>query len=290
MNQVEIDNIILRANALVKSNWLHAVHILEAAVSANPNNPRLLQNLGDIFLQRQLYDKALTYYQDASAQQPNDSYLLFLIGNCYFAMGDYRLANSYFNQIPDPQPEVLYNKALTLAFLGQHQESIKIIRQILNILPDNPFIYFLLIEQYLRTQNYDEALQYISKAELMFGRHNQLLLFSAIIHARKGIWLKAYHSFQEYEKGMPLNNADHLSTFALTAKKLGLIDNAIALLLRARNHDPYLISIHEELIRLQLQKKDLEGARKSMSSAQKYLPRISPILRLLKERINNGDV
>ncbi|MBP7310483.1 MAG: tetratricopeptide repeat protein [Candidatus Cloacimonetes bacterium] len=290
MNQAEINNLLLRANALVKTNWLHAVHILEQAASDHPGHPQILQNLGDIFMQRQLYEKALAFYQDALKFNPADSYLLFLIGNCYFALGDYRLANSYFNQIADPQPEVLYNKALALAFLGQHQESITVIRQILTVLTDNPFIYFLLIEQYMRTSNYDEAIQSIRKAERKFGKHNQLLLFNAIIHARKGIWLTSYHSFQEYEKVLPLNNADHLSTYALTAKKLGLIDNSIALLIRARTLDPYLSSIHEELIRLQLHKKDLEGARKSMTIAQRYISRSTPILRLLKERINSGDI
>lgn len=290
MNQAEINNLILRANALVQTNWLHAVHLLEQAVTDHPGNPQLLQNLGDIFMQRQLYEKALSYYQDASKYNPADPYLLYLIGNCFFALGDYRLANSYFNQIPDPQPEVLYNKALALAFLGQHQESITVIQQILNVLADNPFIYFLLIEQYMRISNFDEAIKCIRKAEHKFGKHVQLLLFNAIIHAHKGIWLTAYHSFQEYEKVLPLNNADHLSTYALTAKKLGLIDNAIALLIRARSLDPYLSSIYEELIRLQLQKKDLEGAKKSLATAQLYISRFTPILRLLKERINSGDI
>lgn len=289
MNSTEISNLIMRANALIKSNWLYAVHLLEGAAAEHPHNPQILQNLGDIFLQRQLYERALKYYQDAIVYKPDDPQLLFVIGNCYFAMGDYRLANAYFNMIPEPPPEVLYNRALTLAFMGQHQESIKVIKDILKVLPDNPFIYFLLIEQYLRLQNYDEALQGIQTAENKFGKHNQLQLFSAIIYAHKGIWLKSYHSFREYEKATPLNNADHLNTYALTAKKLGLIDQAITILIRARALDPYLISIHEELIRLQLQKNDFAAAKKSMAYAQRYITRSSPILRLLNERINSED-
>lgn len=289
MNPTELNNLVLRATALLKTNWLHAAHILETAVIDNPDNPVLLQNLGDIYLKRQLYEKALVCYQDALANKPADTYLLFIIGNCYFAMGDYRLANSYFNQIPDPPPEVLYNKALCLSFLGNTQDSIKVILRILNLMSDNPFIYFLLIEQYLRLENYDEALSVINTAELKFGKHIQLLLFSALIHTKKGIWLKAYHAFQQCDKLFPITNSEHLLNYAVAAKKIGMEASAVDILLRAREHDPYISSIHEELIRLQLQTGDWLGAKKSLTIAKKYILRLTPVLKLLQERIHTED-
>ena len=271
----------------MKSNWLHAVHILEQAKEEHPENLRILMNLGDIFLEKQLYEKALNYYQQADALHPKDPHLLYLIGNCYFATGDYRIAITYFNQIENPPPEVLYNKALGLAFLGSYKESITVILRILKVLDDNPFIYFLLIEQYLRIQNYDEAYRIITNAEKRFGKHRQLLLLSAIVYSKKGIWLKAYHSFSEYELISPINSPDHLSSFAIAASKIGLIDRAIALLQRARGLNPYISSVYEELIRLQLQKGDIKGAKTSMALAKKFITRLNPILRLLQERIRN---
>lgn len=60
---------------------------------------------------------------------------------------------------------------------------------------DNPFIYFLLIEQYVGIQNYDRAYEIILTAENKFGKHRQLLLLSALVYGKKGIWLKSYHCF-----------------------------------------------------------------------------------------------
>ena len=146
MNLNEINNLIQRANALLKTNWLQAVYILQEALKEEPDNLSLLVNLGDIYLERQLYERALSYYQKAISLLPDNPQLLFLIGTCYFSLGEYRIANSYYNRIPDPPPEILYNIALSYAFLGSYQESIDIINKILKVMDDNPFIYFLLIE------------------------------------------------------------------------------------------------------------------------------------------------
>ncbi|MCK9308966.1 MAG: tetratricopeptide repeat protein [Candidatus Cloacimonetes bacterium] len=289
MNQTELNNLILRANSLMRSNWLHAVHILEQAKEEHPENLRILMNLGDVFLEKRFYEKALSYYQQANAISTDDPQLLYLIGNCYFATGEYRIAITYFNQIDDPPPEVLYNKALGLSFLGSYKESIIVILQILKVLDDNPFIYFLLIEQYLRVQNYDEAYRIINTAEKRFGKHRQLLLLSAVVYSKKGIWLKAFHCFNEYETISPISSPDHLTNFAIAASKIGLTDRAIAIMQRAQVINPYISSVYEELIRLQLQKDDFKEAKASLALAKKYLSRLNPILRLLQERIRNEN-
>jgi len=289
METSELNNLILRANALLKTNWLHAVYLLEQASDQYPDNVRILLSLGDIFMERQLFEKALGYYQKASALHPESPQLLYLIGTCYFSLGEYRIANSYFNRISDPPPEVLYNKALSYAFLGLHKESIDIILQILKVMSDNPFIYFLLIEQYIRVHNYDQAHETIYSAEQKFGKHRQLLLLSALVYSKKSIWLKAYHCFVEYEALAPINNPEHLVSFASAAYKIGLSERAIALLNQARTINPYISSIYEELIRIQLQTGDLPGARASLKLAKQYIIRFNPILRLLQDRINQEE-
>lgn len=289
MTQTEINNLIIRANALIKTNWLHAVHILQQANEKYPENIRIIMNLGDIFLERQQFEKALDYYQKASALRPDNPQLLYLIGTCYFSLGEYRIANSYFNRIADPTPEVLYNKALSYAFMGSHKESIDTIKQILKVMSDNPFIYFLLIEQYLRVQNVEMAHETILAAEAKFGKHRQLLLLSAMVHSKRGIWLKAYHCFCEYEALSPINNPDNLIYFANAAARIGMPDKAVLLLHRARDINPYISSVYEELIRIQLQIGDLKGARESLKLAKKNIIRFGPVLRLLQERVYNED-
>jgi len=290
MTQTEINNLIHRANALVKTNWLHAVHLLEQATEEHPDNLAVLMNLGDIFLARQLHEKALGYYQKASALRPEYPQLLYLIGSCYFSMGEYRIANSYFKRIENPPPEVLYNKALSLAFMGANKESIDTILQILKVMDENPFIYFLLIEQYMRIQNFEMAHQTIITAQSKFGNHRQLLILAAMVYTKKGIWLKAYHSFSEYDNLSAIGNPDQLIAYSQSASKIGMHNRAIALLNRARELNPYISEVYEELIRLQLQLRDLKGARETIKFAKKYIIRFSPILRLLQERIRSEEL
>jgi tetratricopeptide (TPR) repeat protein len=289
MKQTEISNLIMRANALLKSNWLHAVNLLEQANDQYPDNLRIIMNLGDIYMEKQFFEKALSYYQKASALRPDSPQLHFLIGTCYFSMYEYRIAISYFNRISDPTPEVLYNKALCHAFNGSYKESIETIQQFLKVMDNNPFIYFLLIEQYIRIQNYETANEVIRTAEARFGKHRQLMLLSALVNSKRGIWLKAYHCFAEYEVLGAINSPEHLIYYANSAAKIGLPDKAMDLLRRAQNLNPYLSTIYEELIRLQLHRGDLAGARESLKQAKKNIIRFGPILRLLQERVNNED-
>jgi len=287
MNLNEINNLIQRASALVKTNWLQAVYILQEALKEEPDNLSLLVNLGDIYLERQLYERALSYYQKAISLLPDNPQLLFLIGTCYFSLGEYRIANSYYNRIPDPPPEILYNIALSYAFLGSYQESIDIIHKILKVMDDNPFIYFLLIEQYVRIQNYDRAYEIILTAENKFGKHRQLLLLSALVYGKKGIWLKSYHCFVEYESLGEITNPDHLMAYANAAVNIGMNDRAIELLQRAQEINPYINAVYEELIRLYLKKNDYKNAKKVLNTAKRYISRFSPVLYLFKERLEN---
>lgn len=287
MNLKEINNLIQRANALVKTNWLQAVSILQDALKEEPENLSLLVNLGDIYLERHLCEKALNYYHKAISLLPDNPQLLFLIGTCYFSLGEYRIANSYYNRIPDPPPEVLYNIALCYAFLGSYQESIDIINKILKVMDDNPFIYFLLIEQYIRIQNYDRAYDIILIAEKKFGKHRQLLLLSALVYGKKGIWLKSYHCFVEYESLGEITNPDHLLSYANAAVNIGMDDRAIELLQKAQDINPYTNAVYEELIRLYIKKNDYKNAKKTLDTAKKYISQYSPVLYLFKERLEH---
>ncbi len=287
MNLTDINNLIQRANALSKTNWLQAVYLLQEALKEEPENLPLLVNLGDIYLERQLFEKALSYYHKAISLLPENPQLLFLIGSCYFSLGEYRIANSYYKRIPDPPPEILYNIALAYAFLGSYQDSIDTIHKILNVMDDNPFIYFLLVEQYMRLQNYDRAYDTIQIAEKKFGKHRQLLILSALVYGKKGIWLKSYYSFVEYESINEITNPDHLLVYADAAVNIGMPDRAIELLQKAQEINPYISAVYEELIRLLLQKNDYKRAKKILATAKKYILHFSPILYLFKERLDS---
>lgn len=285
MQDRELNNLLQRAEALMKSNWIHAVQLLAQAADEHPEDPRPLIALGEFYQRRQIYSKAIKCYQSALKLLPDDNHLKMVIGSIYFAEGEYELAIVYYDKIENPHPDARYNKALALAYLGRHEESIEIMRQLLDLIDNNPFIYFLLIEQLLRIGEYSSAMEYIDRAEKQIGLHKHLLLLKAIGYAHRQNWLLAYHAFRTYEKTGDNIQSEYLRLYADAAIKSGMAENAIPILKKGIDSNPYDMGLYEELIRVLIKQKDMIQARKYMRQAKRFFPMLSPLLQLMQARM-----
>ena len=132
MSDQQLTNTILRAEALMKSNWIHGLNLLEKAVKDYPEDPRPYMSLAEFYIRRQLFDKAIKNLQTASKLAPQNDSIKYLLGNCYFATGDYRTAIVYYDMIKNPFTDVQYNKALALAHLGETNQCIALTQELLN--------------------------------------------------------------------------------------------------------------------------------------------------------------
>lgn len=289
MADKDLQNLLIRAEALMKQNWLHAVQLLNQAVEEHPQDPRPLISLGNFYQTRQLFDKAVKCFQSALKITPEDNYLKLVIGNTYFAEGEYRLAIVYYDQISDPHADVRYNKALALAYLGRHDESIVIMRELLDMIDNNPFIYFLLIEQLLRVDDHASAREYLAKAEAKIGQHRHLLLLKALIYARQENWLLSYAAFSSYERSGEIPLADHMLIYANSAVKLGMPDKAIPILEKGLASHPYDLAFYEDLTRLLVQQKQSARAKEVLKQAKRFFPLLSPILKLMQARLGRPE-
>ncbi len=289
MPDKDMQNLILRAEALMKSNWIHAVQLLNQAAEENPKDPLPLIALGNFYQKRLLFQKAIKCFQSALKLSPADNQLKLVIGNTYFAEGEYQLAIVYYDKIEDPHPDVRYNKALALAYLGKHQESIAIMRELLDMIDNNPFIYFLLIEQLLRIEDHDSAGEYLAKAESKIGQHRHLLLLKALNYAHSKNWLLAFNSFSEFEKKGNITQSEHIQVYADSALKSGMPERAVAILERGIERNPYAMGLYEELIRLLIQADERAKAEKYLKQARKYFPLLSPLLQLMQTRLGRKE-
>lgn len=281
----DLQNLILRAEALMKTNWIHGVQLLTQAVGENPADPRPLIALGDFYQKRQLYDKAVKSYQSALKLNPEDNQLKLIIGNTLFAQGEYQLAIVYYDQISDPHSDVRYNKALALAYLGRNRESIEMMKDLMTVIDNNPFIYFLLIEQLLRVEDYSAAQQYIARAEAKIGRHRHLQLLKGLTYAYFKNWLLALQAFRDYDQSGALIQTEHVLIYADCAVRCGAPALAIPPLERAIDRNPYSMGLYEEIIRLLIQQKHTDKARHYLKEAKRYFPLLSPMLQLLQTRL-----
>lgn len=285
-HESNIKNLLLRAEILGKKNWLQAVNILEKASDDYPRERAIYLTLGDIYSRHKKHEQAIDSYQKALTIDAADEHLLFIIGNCYLSLSDYKMALYYYKQIEEESPELHYNMALAFAYLREHTESLRFLLKLIRQVTGNLNIYYFLVEEYLRLSNYDEALKWLAEIEKRFGAQSyQQVLIGFVWNFRK-IWLKAYMAFKKADELKPLTNSDHLHTYSQACWQIGQLDKTIELLQRALTITPYLNVLHEDLIRIYLQKGDFKSARDAFTKALHVSDRNNPILLMLREKIN----
>ncbi|HOD17076.1 MAG TPA: tetratricopeptide repeat protein [Candidatus Cloacimonadota bacterium] len=284
---LEINNILLQAEALVSSNWLHAIHILKKATEDYPRERSLYLTMGDIYMRQRNFEQAIGSYQKALILDPKDEYLKFIMGNCYLSLNDYKMALYYYDQVSFDTPEMYYNKALAYAYDNEHELSIHYLKLLLRQVNDNLNVYYFLVEEMLRLHKYEDAIKQLDEMEKHLGIHQYEQILKGIVWNFKKNWLKSYMAFKTADELSPLIKPDHLQYYAQACYHIGKIDQGIQILEKAITVNPYISILHEELLRLYLQKEDLEAAEKTLNRALVYVDKNNPILLLLKAKIFN---
>jgi len=282
----ELNNLLVRADIALRTNWLHALNLLDEAEKIAPDEARIYGMRGEILMDRQLHKRAIEAFQKALALAPDQVHFNYLIGNCYLAQSEYRMALVYYEKTSPLPPEISYNRALALAILGRLIESTSVLRETIKEGIYSPYYYYLLIEQLIRLKSFDEALVYTLEALDRFGPVFHLRLFQATIYCQKGIWLKGYHIYNQLNQERPFGQPDQLQPFANSAWKIGNYKHAIELFEKLLEIDPYVTSGYEEYLRLLLETDRFSQARAVMRKARQNLGRLSPVLLLIQERIN----
>lgn len=283
----EQDNTLLRALELIRSNWIHGMHILREAADQNPKDPRYQIAMGDAFAARKSFDKALQHYLIALSLDPSDQRVTALIANCYISIGEYRLALAYYQKIVYLSDELMYNKALAQAFLSKHEDCINTLLEILPRFPNHPFIYYLLVEQYYFKGDSETALKYIDQAKHQAGEHLQLYLLSAMIYSNLNRQLLAYDQYKKADNMGGIANSDHLLNYANAAYKSGLAIPALSIFERITEKFPYLSEGWAGIIKIHLEQENYLQAKRYLNRAKKKLDRPSSVLRLLQKRLDD---
>lgn len=282
---MNIEHILKQAMALSKTNWVHAIHLLTSAEDDYPDDTRLQTLMADLHLFRLQYKEAIKHYLKALSSDPGNTRTIQAIASCYMASNEYRLALAYFKRIPNPTDDVLYNIGYLYAILGRHKECINIMQDLLSRLPNHPFIYYVLIEQYYELGSHDEAMRYIRLAEEKAGKQQQLYLLAALVYSAKEQWLPVYYSYRQAEIMGPIRNLDHFLRYANAASVIGFPERAIRILLEAEQKWPYIGDIYIMLLRLLIKGKDYKHANQVIKRAKKNLRQLPSTILLLIERM-----
>jgi tetratricopeptide (TPR) repeat protein len=281
----DLKNLLLRAEVLGRKNWLHAVNILEKATDDYPRERAIYLTLGDIYTRQRKYEQAIDSYQKALTIDPHDEHLMFIIGNCYLSLSDYKMALYYYDQVSGDTPELQYNKALAYAYNGEHELSLHYLKLLIRTVADNVNIYYFLIEEYLRLHKYEDSLHWLDQLEKRFGLQRYQQILKGFVYSFKKVWLKSYMAFKLADEISPILNPDHLHSYGQASWQIGQLEKAADIMNRAIAINPYISSIHEDLIRICLQQNNITAAESALDRAYRELDKANPVLMILREKL-----
>jgi tetratricopeptide (TPR) repeat protein len=92
---------------------------LTKAVARDPENPELLMDLGNLYYDREDWDKAITMYEKARRKAPKNANLLSDLGSAHRNRGEFDLAVAYFQKARESDSnhwQSLLNRVLVEAF------------------------------------------------------------------------------------------------------------------------------------------------------------------------------
>jgi tetratricopeptide (TPR) repeat protein len=268
-----IDNLLWQIKFEIKHNWLKAKNILRKEIEENPGNTKLQTTLADLYQSKRLFRKAITEYQKVLPNTQHRNAILYRIGNCFLALNEFKLAFSYYDQIPDDFPELFYNKAFSLSKLNRQDEAIEVLKKMfsMNFQITSEMPYIFLAELHYTRREFDKAIYYLDIAEKNFGKKGSIFYLRGLTYFNLKNWLKAFIEFQNADK-LKVSTAHFYKNFGLSCEKIGKTTKAIDLFLRSIKLAPLDAGSYIELIKIYLGHERVMEAYSIAQHAKKNIP------------------
>jgi len=219
-------NILHQARFYLRTNWLHAVKILEDGIDLHPKSIDLSLELADIHNQKKSYKKALQYYQKVLNLEPKHPFARFKLANVYLDMDEPRLALMQYEKIGDDFPEAKYNKAIAYYRLMMYDEAIQVLKEIVDSNGAIHNAYYLLVELLISVGRLKEGMVYLDKTVEIHGNSPNVHYLKGTAFSYQKNWLSAYSEFMKALPGYT-DNAKIYIKLGIAAENIGQVDKAI---------------------------------------------------------------
>lgn len=237
---------------------------------SNIENARLAR-AAELALQKGDYLQALDYAQRAARGASNDPQLWFLLGYTARLAKRYPLSADAYSRGLRLSPSTLdgvSGLAQTYGAMGRTAEAERLLQQVLKSNPSRSSDALLLGDLYVRTGDYNTALQWLERAErLKPSARTELLLAVAYQHLKQ---LDQANRYLEMAKKRAPQDPDVERALAEYYRETGNYPAAIAALKTIRNPNPDVVA--ELAYSYQLSGK-MDNAAKLYSQAANSLPR-----------------
>ncbi len=88
-------------SALYKENYEHAISVLEEGRMAYPESYRIVEKIGDLYFDKELYSLALQYYREGEVIQPDRGTVIYQIGSTLGRLNENDESILYYEKLLD---------------------------------------------------------------------------------------------------------------------------------------------------------------------------------------------
>ncbi len=267
----KIEKILWKVKFEEKKNWLRAKELLLKGLEEYPSNKSLLFSLAMLFQSKKLYKKAIEYYQKILLQNPNDQKVNFKMINCLLFLKEYQVVIDYINDIKNPHPELLYDKAYAYSKLLNISASIEILESLQNNEMFAKISHLFLAELYYFEKDYEKALLSLDKAEKESGKNGSINYLRGLIFVGKKNYLTAYVEFSYADK-LKISSPHFYRNYAKICDLIGNPLKAIDILMKCIKQHPFDVESYIEIIKLHLKLGKINYAFNISLQARKIFP------------------
>jgi tetratricopeptide (TPR) repeat protein len=205
---------------------------------SNIQNARLARS-AQLALQHGDHAQAVEYAQRAAQAAPNDPQLWFLLGYAARLDGKYQQSADAYNRglrLSPSSLEGLSGLAQDYSLMGRTEDAERLLKQVIASDPKRRDDALLLGDLYMRAGNYNEALDWLGRAERMEpGARSELLMALCYQHLKQ--MDQASHYLDLAKRRAP-ENADVQRSMAGYYRETGNYEEAIAALKSIRSPRP----------------------------------------------------
>ena len=143
-------------------NYLKAISLYKEILRVDPDDPKILTNIGRIESDAGNYRIPTSYFKQVLSTAPKHQGALFGLGEIMELMGDNSSAKSYFEQVLAQPATADFEKldhALSLMHLGNYSQALQIVDSVLKTRPSYMDAIHARGEILLYQQNYEGALK-----------------------------------------------------------------------------------------------------------------------------------
>ncbi len=285
MANKEINSLIWQAEYYYKKNWIYATELLEKAVRKDPSYIESYIKLAFFCLQKGLYQRAEKVLRQGLVYSPENPELLFQMGNTFLSQKRKESeALYYYNKIKDKTLEVKYNMSLAFARLGDYQNAIHYLTEIIKNNPNVIFPYHILAEQYISIKEYNNAISVLNIAEKRFPLEKRTYYLKGLASYSKNEFLRAYLDFKRAEE-LGYIDANFYRLYGLCQERIGNTKSAVKYLKKSIDTDTMFIDAYIDLSKIYLKYNQLEMAKKYIKLAREIEP-FNLYLSMMYARIN----